>query len=96
LPLIQDFVKRYREKNNGQTPDAMAALGYDSVMVLVDAMKRTGTTEPAKLRDAIAGTKDFPCLTGKTTLDAQRNATKSAVIITVEKGKFKYVKTIDP
>lgn len=95
-PIIQDFVKRFGEKNNGQVPDAMAALGYDSAMVLAAALKKAGTTEPEKLRDAIAATKDFPCLTGKTTLDAQRNATKSAVIITVEKGKFKYLKTIDP
>jgi branched-chain amino acid transport system substrate-binding protein len=48
------------------------------------------------LRDALAATKDYPGLTGKTTLDAQRNATKSAVVITVKDGKFKYVETISP
>lgn len=95
-PAIQKFVKDFKQKNNGEVPDAMAALGYDSVMVLVDAIKRAGATEGARLRDAIAATKDFPCLTGKTTLDAERNATKSAVIITVKGGKFKYVETISP
>ena len=59
----------------------MAALGYDSAMVLADAIKRAGTTEGPKLRDALAATKDFDGVTGKTTLDANRNATKSAVII---------------
>jgi branched-chain amino acid transport system substrate-binding protein len=95
-PLVQDFVKKFRARWDGETPDAMAALGYDSAMVLVDAIKRAGTTESAKLRDAIASTKDLECVTGKTTLDAERNPTKSAVIVTVKDGKFKYVETISP
>ena len=53
----------------------MAALGYDSAMILADAIKRAGTTERAKLRDAIAATKDHKGITGKITLDAKRNAT---------------------
>ena len=95
-PLVQDFVKKFQARFNGETPDAMAALGYDSAIVLIDAMKRAGTTEEPKLRDAIAATKDLPCVTGKLTLDADRNPTKSAVIVTVKDGKFKYVETISP
>src|SRR5207237_437566 len=68
-PKVQEFVKSYQKEYNGETPDAMAALGYDSVMVLADAIKRAGTTEEPKLRDAIAATKDFEGVTGKTTLD---------------------------
>jgi len=95
-PKVQEFVKKYRADYNGETPDAMAALGYDSAMVLADAIKRAGTTEEPKLRDAIAATKEFEGVTGKTTLDEHRNATKPAVIITVKDGKFKYVQTINP
>ena len=95
-PKIQKFVQSYRAKNNGESPDAMAALGYDSAMVLAEAIKRAGTTESAKLRDAIAATKDYDGLTGQTTLNAQRDATKSAVIITVKDGKFRYLETIAP
>ena len=93
---VQKFVADFRAKYSGETPDAMAALGYDSAMVLAEAIKRTGTTDEPKLRDAIAATKDYEGVTGKTTLDAQRNATKSAVIMTVKDGKFKYVETIAP
>ncbi len=93
---VKDFVKAYQAMYNGDVPDAMSALGYDSAMVLFDAIKRAGSTDPAKIRDALAATKDFPCVTGLTTLDAQRNATKGAVIITVKDGKFKYVETIQP
>ena len=95
-PVVQDFVAKFKAKNNGEVPDAMAALGYDSAMVLADAIKRAGTTAEPRLRDAIAATRDFSGITGKTTLDAQRNATKSAVIITIKDGKFKYVETINP
>jgi len=95
-PKVQEFVKKFRARWNNETPDAMAALGYDSMMVLVDAIKRAGTTEGPKLREAIAATKDFMGVTGKTTLDEHRNATKPAVILTIKDGQFKYVETINP
>lgn len=94
-PKVQKFVADFRAKYN-ETPDAMAALGYDSAMVLADAIKRAGTTAEPQLRDAIAATKDYAGVTGNTTLDVQRNATKSAVMITVQDGKFKYLATITP
>jgi branched-chain amino acid transport system substrate-binding protein len=95
-PAVQSFVAKFKAKNNNEVPDAMAALGYDSVYVLADAIKRAGGTESTKLRDALAATKDFEGVTGKTTIDANRNATKGAVIITIKDGKFKYVQTITP
>jgi branched-chain amino acid transport system substrate-binding protein len=95
-PAVQSFVKKFKAKYNNEVPDAMAALGYDSAYVLADAIKRAGSTDGSKIRDALAATKDFPGVTGKTTIDANRNATKPAVIITVENGKFKYVETIPP
>jgi branched-chain amino acid transport system substrate-binding protein len=95
-PLAQKFVAAYKARYNGKVPDAMAALGYDSVLVLVDAIKRAGTTDEPALRDAIAATKDFPGATGLTTLDANRDASKPAVIITVKDGKFEYLETISP
>jgi branched-chain amino acid transport system substrate-binding protein len=95
-PLAQKFVEAYKARYSGKVPDAMAALGYDSVMVLVDAIKRAGTTDEPKLRDAIAATRNFPGATGITTLDANRDASKPAVIITVRDGKFQYLETVTP
>jgi branched-chain amino acid transport system substrate-binding protein len=94
-PAVQDFVKRFRAQHN-ETPDAMAALGYDSAMILADAIKRAGSTDGAKVAAALAGTKDFAGITGKITIDANRNASKPAVILTVKDGQFKYVGTIAP
>ncbi len=95
-PKVQDFVKKFRARFANETPDAMAALGYDSAMVLADAIKRAGTTEHAKLRAAIAATKNYDGVTGMTTIDANRNATKAAVVITVKDGAFKFVQSINP
>jgi branched-chain amino acid transport system substrate-binding protein len=94
-PTVQNFVKKYREKFN-DTPDAMAALGYDSAMILADAMKRAGTPDGAKVRDALAATIDFHGVTGNITIDANRNASKPAVILEIKNGAFKYVETIAP
>lgn len=95
-PLVQAFVKKFQARFNGETPDAMAALGYDSAMILADAIKRAGSTRNTKIRDALAETRDFPGVTGRTTIDRQRNATKSAVIMTIKDGRFKFVQTVEP
>src|SRR6202040_3199739 len=94
-PLVQNFVAAYKKKYN-TAPDAFAALGYDAFKLLVDAIKRAGGTDPEKLRDAIASTKDFPGVSGKITINPERNATKSAVILTIKNGAFDYFKTIEP
>lgn len=95
-PKAQEFVKKYKAKYKNKVPDAMAALGYDSAMVLAEAIKKTGTTEGPKVRDALAGIKDYSGATGKTTIDPHRDASKAAVVIAVKNGKFVQIETIAP
>ena len=96
-PRVQQFVQAYRERfGTGFAPDSNASLGYDSALVLVDAIRRAGSTDPAKIRDAIAATKDFEAVTGRITINERRDASKSAVIVTVKDGKFKFVQSISP
>lgn len=95
-PEMQHFIRRFRARWDGETPDSIAALGYDAARLLFDALKRAGSTDSAPLRDAIATTRDFSGATGRITIDKDRNATKSAVILTVKDGKFAYVETVDP
>ena len=92
-PRVQEFVKRYTEKYSA-TPDAMAALGYDTAKILADAIARAGTTEGPKLREAIASTAGFEGVTGKISMDPQRNAKKDAVVLKIEGGKFRYHRTV--
>jgi branched-chain amino acid transport system substrate-binding protein len=81
LPLIQKFVADYKARYGGVAPDSLAALGYDAMKVLGDALKRAGSTEGAKLRDAIAQTKNFPGVTGTITMNAERNVDKPATVL---------------
>lgn len=94
-PIIQDFIREFKKRFN-RDPDAMAALGYDAAKVLLDAMTRAGSSEPARVRDALAATRDFQGVTGKITIDENRNANKSAVVLTIKDKGFHYVETIAP
>ena len=95
-PVVQEFVKKFKARWNGETPDAFAALGYDTAYVLTAAIKRAGTTEGPKLRDALAATKDFAGVTGVTTIDANRDASKPAAILAIKGGKLTFFKTVAP
>jgi branched-chain amino acid transport system substrate-binding protein len=95
-PKVTAFVAAYKKRYNGKVPDAMAALGYDSAMFLADAIKRAGSTEGTQVRDALAATKEFDAVTGKIAINAQRDAVKSAVILQVKGGAFKFVETVTP
>ncbi|MEO6992630.1 MAG: ABC transporter substrate-binding protein [Lacunisphaera sp.] len=96
-PRVQKFVAAYRQRwGDGYAPDSNASLGYDSVLVLADAIRRAGTTDGPAIRDALATTKNFPAVTGTITIDKNRNASKEAVVITVKDGKFQFVQTMAP
>ena len=95
-PRVQEFVEAYKKRWGGATPDSNASLGYDSVLVLADAIQRAGSTEPAKIRDALAATRDFAAVTGTITIDEKRDASKNAVIVTVKDGRFQFVESIAP
>jgi len=93
--LVKSFVAKFKS-NFTDTPDAIAALGYDAALILFDAIKRAGNTDAAKIRDALASTKDFIGVTGRITIDKDRNARKSAVILAIDGGKTHYLETIQP
>ncbi len=95
-PEVQAFVKRYQARWNNEKPEGVAALGYDAMFVIADAMKRSGATEGPKLRDAIAATKNFAGVTGKTTIDAKRNSEKAAVMLTVKNGRTEFFEQVVP
>jgi branched-chain amino acid transport system substrate-binding protein len=94
-PAIQKFVSDFKARN-GSAPDALAALGYDAMRVLADAIKRAGTTDGPALRDAINATKDFTGVTGTISIDKDRNAVKPAVVLKLQDGKYIYKETVYP
>jgi branched-chain amino acid transport system substrate-binding protein len=95
-PAIQSFVQEYKHRYGNLMPDAHAALAYDAARLLFDAISRAGTTDSAKIRDALAQTKDFPGVTGIINMDADRNAIKPAVVLKLQDATFIYEGTIQP
>ncbi|MCI0415632.1 ABC transporter substrate-binding protein [bacterium] len=94
-PVVQKFVQDYK-KQYGQLPDTNAVLGYDAASLLFDAFRRSNSVDPARVRDALASTKDFIGVTGKIEIDENRNPRKQAIILKVRDGEFDYVETIPP
>lgn len=94
-PRVVKFVETYK-KEYGQVPDALAALGYDAALMIADAIKRANSTEPQKIKDAIAQTKGLQGVTGIITLDANHNPVKSAVVIEMKDGKQVFKEKINP
>ncbi len=94
-PQVQKFIADYKAMF-GSVPDGLAAMGYDAAIVLFDAMKKSGDLSPVKMREALAVLKDFQGVTGKITMDKNRNPVKSAVVLKVEGANFKYVSTVNP
>ena len=89
------FIEAYRNEY-GKEPAAVAALGYDAYILILDALKRADSTDRIKLREEIAKTKNFPGAAGIITLDANGDAVKNAVIKVVKDQKFTYLDTIEP
>ena len=94
-PLAQKFVADFKAKY-GQEPTGLGALGYDGVMVIADAIKRAGSGSPAALRDALAATKAYEAVTGRITMDKDRNPEKSVVVLKIDGGKAKYESLVNP
>jgi branched-chain amino acid transport system substrate-binding protein len=94
-PLVQDFVRKYQAKFKAM-PDGMAALGYDAMRVLAQAINTAGSTDGTQIRDALTKVKDFDGVTGKITINEKRNATKAAVVLKVNGKQNDYVTTIEP
>lgn len=94
-PAVVDFIKKFKAKYN-ETPDAMAALSYDAAKILAAAIGRAKEVTPKGIRDELAKTTDFPAVTGKITINAERNAIKSAVVVQVQGNNRKFITTIAP
>jgi branched-chain amino acid transport system substrate-binding protein len=94
-PIVKEFVAKYKEKY-GVPPDTFSALGYDAARLLADAIKRAGSTDSQAVRDALAGTTGFAGVTGQISFDANRNASKPGLIVTVKGGRFEITEKIAP
>ena len=89
------FVEAFRGRF-GAAPNGLAALTYDAVRLVADAVRRAGTTDRASVRRALAATRGFAGVTGLMTINARRDADKDAAIITIRNGRPAFVEAIRP
>lgn len=94
-PRVQDFIKKYKDRF-GDTPDGLAALGYDAARIVCEAIGKAGSVQGDDIAAQLAKTKDFAGVTGKISIDADRNAVKPAVMLEMKGGQPTYVSTIAP
>jgi branched-chain amino acid transport system substrate-binding protein len=93
---IQEFVTKFKDKNKGAAPNAFNALGYDTVYLLVDAIKRAGSTDSTKIKDALAKTTDLSLVTGVVSIDKNHHPIKSAIVLEYKDGKQVFFTKVNP
>jgi branched-chain amino acid transport system substrate-binding protein len=91
---VQLFLEVY-ERKNGNLPSASAAMGYDALVVLADSIRRANSTEPAKLREALASTMNFPGLTGEITTDPELARVEAVPLLKLDAGKISFLEMIE-
>jgi branched-chain amino acid transport system substrate-binding protein len=95
----KDFIDQYKAAY-GYVPDDVAALSYDSIRIILQAIQTAGLTgnlakDREAIKDAIANMKDFDGITGKMTFDANGDPAKPAVVVRVnDAGEFEYVTSL--
>jgi branched-chain amino acid transport system substrate-binding protein len=93
---VQDFVKAFKDKYDGKSPDAFNALGYDSAYFVADAIKRAGSADPGKIQKALAETDGLSLVSGTLKLDKNHDPIKSAVILEYKDGEQTFKTKVNP
>jgi branched-chain amino acid transport system substrate-binding protein len=87
---IKKFITAYKAAYGNDPENAFAALGYDTIYLLADAIKRAGGTDSAAIKTALEATKDFPGITGKITFSPESHVPQKGVtVIDIENGALK-------
>ena len=94
--VAKQFTDAWRKFQPDKDPNVNAALGYDSYLLIIDAIKRAGKAEPMAIRDALEATKDVPCVTGLTSMNATHDAEKEVGIVQIKDGQKVFTGIITP
>lgn len=94
-PEAVAFLKAFKDKYKGATPDALAALAYDATNLLLNSIKAAGTDDTDKVRTAMEGIS-MPGVSGKITFDKQHNPIKAATILKVTPEKVVFDSVVNP
>lgn len=96
-PEVLAFIEAYRKEYGRDPENAFAALGYDALNLVADAIRRAGSTDPKAIRDALAATRGFAAVTGEISYTRPSGVPPKPVsIIAVEKGAYRVVEIWRP
>ena len=96
-PAVKKFMAGYQKDFGKEPENAFAALGYDSVYLVADAIKRAGSDDPAKIKAALADTKNFKAVTGAITYaPGSRVPQKGVTVIGVKNGELTLAAEMTP
>lgn len=94
---IKEFIADYNEAYGHDPENAFAALGYDAMNLLADAIERAGSTDAAAIQEALLETEDFPGITGAITFsEGAHIPQKGVTIIEVVDGRFTLAEEVVP
>jgi branched-chain amino acid transport system substrate-binding protein len=86
---VKKFIAAYQAEYGNAPENAFAALGYDTVYLIADAIKRAGSADPAAIKDALAQTSGLASVTGAITYaDGAHVPAKAVSVIGVKDGKL--------
>lgn len=89
---VQLFVKAYEEKY-GVKPDSLSALAYDTMEIIVNALKSSTSLDRESITKALSETEgEF--ITGDIIFGEDRNPLKEVTILKIEDGKVNYYSTV--
>ena len=95
-PTAKKFIDAYA-KQYGTIPDDVAALTYDSMGLLFEAIKKSPTLDRKVVRDSLATLANYPGVTGDIKFTAgSGDPVKSAVIMQIKGDKFVWVMNAAP
>jgi branched-chain amino acid transport system substrate-binding protein len=77
-------------------PDALAALGYDATMIVLQALDKAKKPTPEEIMKVLTLMKNFKGVTGTISFDKNGDAVKSVVVLKVDKDGSRYVSTVNP
>jgi len=93
----RSFADAYRQAYGTSPPNAFAALGYDALGLVADAIARAGSADPDAVKAALAATRDFAGITGTISFRSGRRVPdKTVTMLQVHQGKLVRVAEIVP
>ncbi|HSO19983.1 MAG TPA: ABC transporter substrate-binding protein, partial [Desulfosarcina sp.] len=95
-PVARKFTDNWRKLYPDKEPNVNAALGYDSYVILLDAIDRAGSVDNEAITKALAATRGFEGVTGATTINTTHDAEKPVGLVVIKDARKTYIGSIVP